>query len=401
VSGSSMFPEKDKLYYILAFLSSNVAFLFLSILAPTVNFQIGNIGDLPIIFDENLKPTINSLAKKNISISKKDWDDYERSWDFKTPTLLQYENHQGLISNAFNLFSYEKKINFEELKKNEEIINENFIKIYNLYNFSPIVNDDDISINRIDIDIDVQNFISYFVGCLFGRYSLDEEGLIYAGGNWDLNKYSKFIPDEDNIVPILDSEYFDDDIINTFVKFLKITFGEPKLEENLSFIAKNLKSKGKTNLEVIRNYFLNDFFKNHVKMYKKTPIYWLFDSGKNNGFKALIYMHRYTPDLVARVRTDYLHKTQKAIELAIENCDSVINNSSNNKEIANANKDKNKLLKQLEETIQYDEALAHIANQQISIDLDDGVKVNYSKFQDVEITLGSGKVKKVNLLKKI
>ena len=218
---------------------------------------------------------------------------------------------------------------------------------------------------------------------------------------WDLSKYTEFLPDTDNIIPILDTEYFEDDIVGRFVEFIKVTFGEETLEENLDFIAEALKNKGNTSREIIRSYFLNDFYKDHLKTYKKLPIYWLFDSGKNNGFKVLIYMHRYEPDTVARVRTDYLHKTQKALETAIASNERIIENSTSASEKAKAVKSKNILVKQLEETRKYDEALAHVANQKIAIDLDDGVKVNYAKFQGVEVSGEGKKDKKIDLLKKI
>ncbi|MEA4957933.1 MAG: restriction endonuclease subunit M, partial [Methanobrevibacter sp.] len=402
VSGSSMFPEKDKLYYILAFLSSNVAFLFLSILAPTVNFQIGNIGDLPLIIDENRKEIIEILAKKNIKLSIEDWDNFETSWDFKVHPILKYLTNNKLISSSFEKLEEESENKYNLLKSNEEKINQEFIEIYNIKNdLTHEVSSTDLTLNKSEINREIKSFISYFIGCLFGRYSLDNEGLQFTGGAFNPSNYSKFLPDDDNIIPVLDTDYFEDDIVTRFIEFLKIAFGSDTLEENLSFIASNLGKKGKSNRDIIRNYFLTDFYKNHAKTYKKTPIYWLFSSGKNNGFKALIYMHRYTPDLVARVRTDYLHKTQKAMEISIENCDSIINNSSNNKEIANATKEKNKLLKQLEETRKYDEVLAHIANEKIELDLDDGVKINYEKFQNIEITTDGEKIKKVNLLEKI
>ena len=247
----------------------------------------------------------------------------------------------------------------------------------------------------------IKSFISYAVGCMFGRYSLDQEGLQYAGGEFNLNNYSKFVPDEDNIIPVLDSEYFEDDIVGRFVEFVKICFGEETLEENLDFIANALTKNKKRSREKIREYLLKNFFNDHKKTYKKCPIYWQFSSGKQNGFNCLVYMHRYEPSLVARIRTDYLHKTQKAIEQAISNCDNIINHSSSNTEITRATKDKNKLQKQLKETKQYDEALTHIANQNIEIDFDDGVKVNYAKFQNIEVSREGKKSKKINLLKKL
>ena len=216
-----------------------------------------------------------------------------------------------------------------------------------------------------------------------------------------MNNYSTFIPDDDNVIPVLDTEYFTDDIVGRFVEFVKICFGEETLEENLDFIAGALKKKGKTSREIIRNYFLTDFFKNHSQLYKKCPIYWQFDSGRQNAFKCLIYMHRYEPGIVARVRTDYLHKTQKAIEQNLARCDNIIANSSNKSEVSKATKDKTKYIKQLDEIKVYDEALRHMASQNIEIDLDDGVKVNYAKFQNAEVSMEGEKPKKINLLKKI
>lgn len=236
---------------------------------------------------------------------------------------------------------------------------------------------------------------------MFGRYNLNQGGLCFAGGEFDLNKYHNFIPDDDNIIPVLDTAYFDDDIVGYFTKFIEKCFGKEKLEENLDFIAKVLSNSSKPSREVLRDYFLKNFFNSHKKIYKKHPIYWQFSSGKENGFNCLIYMHRYEPSLVAKIRTDYLHKTQKAIEQRIISTDNIINNSSSKQEVTKATKEKSKLQKQLKETQEYDEVLAHIANQNIEIDLDDGVKVNYAKFQNIEIKKEGSKTKKANLLKKI
>lgn len=400
VSGSSIFVKKEYLYYILSFLASNVAFLYLSTLAPTVNFQVGNISNIPLIIDDNSIPIVNELAKRNINISKDDWDSSEVSWDFKKHPFLNYgDKSLEMISNK-----YQEHLNgvFDSLKDNEEELNKIFIDIYGLEGeLSYEVNERDIALTRYDYENSVKSFISYAVGCMFGRYSLDEEGLQFAGGTFDRSNYHKFVPDDDNIIPVLDTEYFEDDIVGRFVDFVKVCFGEERKEENLDFIAGALKKKGKTSREIIRNYFLNDFFKDHYKMYNKIPIYWQFDSGKQNAFKCLVYMHRYESDLVARVRTDYLHKTQKAIEQNLAHCDKIIANSSNKSEISKATKDRSKYIKQLDEIKVYDEALGHIANQHIEIDLDDGVKVNYSKFQNVEISREGERTKKINLLKKI
>jgi len=238
---------------------------------------------------------------------------------------------------------------------------------------------------------------------MFGRYSLDEEGLIYAGGEFDIERYKTFIPTEDNVIVIADDDYFEDDIVNRFVEFVKTTFGEGTLEENLDYVAETLgKRTSETSRQAIRRYFLKGFYKDHVKTYKKRPIYWLFDSGKEDGFKALIYMHRYTPSTVARVRTDYLHALQKKYEAAIKRLDIVINSDISTREKTAARKQKEKLNKQLRECISYDQMIAHVASQMIEIDLDDGVKVNYAKFQGVKVSRGEGKKPlKADLLTKI
>ncbi|HHX99995.1 MAG TPA: hypothetical protein GX531_01265, partial [Methanothermobacter sp.] len=355
---------------------------------------------VPLIIDNSYLDHVEKLTAKNIEISRKDWDSFETSIEFKKHPFLEYNGKN--IEKIYDEWKEFTKNQFIQLKNGEETLNKIFIEIYNLKDIlRPEVNDSDLTINRAKLSRDIKSFISYSVGCMLGRYSLDEEGPIYAGGQWDPSKYSKFIPDADNIIPILDTEYFEDDIVGRFVEFVKITFGEENLEENLEFVAKALKKKGTTSREVIRNYFLTDFYKDHVKTYKKRPIYWLFDSGRNNGFKALIYMHRYEPDLVARVRTDYLHKTQKALETAIAHNDRIIETSTSASEKSKAVKARNKLVKQLEETKKYDEALAHVANQKIEIDLDDGVKVNYAKFQGVEVSSEGKKAKQIDLLKKI
>ena len=269
VSGSSIFVNEKYLLYVLAFLTSNVSFLFLSTLAPTVNFQVGNIANLPLKIEDNILNEINQLAKENIDISKEDWDNYETSWDFSFHPLLKYSSN-NLMSQSFKDFEIVSNQNYIKLKKNEERINELFIDLYNLKDdLTNEVNDRDIALNHANYEKDIKSFISYAIGCMFGRYSLDEKGLQFAGGEFNFSKYSKFIPDEDNIIPVLDTEYFNDDIVGQFVEFVKVCFGEETLEENLDFIANALKKKGRTSREVIRNYFLNDFFTDHCKIYQK------------------------------------------------------------------------------------------------------------------------------------
>ena len=384
--------------YILGLLNSNVSQNILNCIAPTLNYQAGDISLIPIIFNENFNNVLKNNISNNIQLCKNDWNDYEISWGFKIHPLLKFKNNK--IEENFKKWAEYKTNDFKQLKLNEIELDRMYSEIYNV-NFDNTVNDKQISIKLADVTEDIKSFISYAVGCMFGRYSLDNEGLQFAGGEFNINNYSKFIPDDDNIIPVLDSEYFEDDIVGRFVEFVKTCFGEEHLEENLDFIANALAKNKKPSREKIRDYFLKNFFNDHKKTYKKRPVYWQFSSGKENGFNCLVYMHRYEPSLVARVRTDYLHKTQKAIEQRIVNIDNILTNSTSTSEKSKASKEKVKLQKQLKETQEYDELLAHIANQNIEIDLDNGVKFNYELFQNIEIKKEGKKSKKLNLLKKI
>ena len=290
-----------------------------------------------------------------------------------------------LIADKFKEWEAECNERFNTLKTNEEELNRIFIDIYGLQDeLTPEVEDRDVTVRKADLQREIKSLISYAVGCMFGRYSLDKEGLIFAGGEWDERSYRRFIPDADNIIPITDEEYFSDDIVGRFVEFIRVVYGEETLEANLDFIAKALGNRGNTSRQIIRNYFLNDFIKDHIKTYQKRPIYWLFDSGKQNGFKALIYMHRWNADTIGKVRVDYLHKLQRVYESEISRMQETIDNSTDSREVANAEKRKDKLLKQLKETREYDEKLSHLALARIDIDLDDGVKVNYEKVQTAQ-----------------
>ena len=388
----------EHLYYFMALLNSAIVNEMISFMNPTLNIVIKDIKSLPVI--EQYDNAIDELVKENISISKENWNLSETSWEFEKHFLLKFKE-DNLIEHAFVSFNNYFDHSFNKLKNNEEELNKIFLKIYNLEGIDYTISDALISLDKYDCKESITSFISYAIGCMFGRYSLDEPGIIFSGGIFNLNRYHQFIPDADNIIPVLDTEYFEDDIVERFVEFVKICFGEESLEKNLDFIAGALNKKGKTSREIIRNYLLSDFFNDHSKKYNKCPIYWQFDSGKQNAFKCLIYMHRYEPDIIARVRTDYLHKTQKAIEQNLSHCDSVISNSSNKSEVSRATKDKSKYIKQLDEIKVYDEALRHMATQNIEIDLDDGVKDNYAKFQKIEISKEGEKSKKINLLKNI
>lgn len=397
-SGSSIFINNHDEDYILGFLNSSVCQSFLDIISPTIHYTVGSVSKLPVFIDSDKRDQIENIVKENVKICENDYNDYEYSWNFKSHPFLLIKGNK--LEDIFEEWKSFKNSQFNQLKTNEVILNELFAEIYNM-DVDCQVQDKHVSVILADYEADIRSFISYAVGCMFGRYSLDSDYIQFAGGHFNINNYPSFKPDNDNIIPVLDAEYFEDDIVGRFVEFVKTCFGEETLEENLNFIANALNKKGKTSREVIRNYFLTEFFKNHVHIYKKNPIYWQFDSGKQNAFKCLVYMHRYETDLVARIRTDYLHKTQKAIEQNLARCDNIISNSSNKSEVTNATKDKTKYIKQLDEIRNYDEVLSHIANQHISIDLNDGVKVNYNKFQKVEISRVGEKTKKINLLKKI
>jgi type II restriction/modification system DNA methylase subunit YeeA len=410
IKGSSGFPKLDKIYYILGFLNSSISQKFVKILNPTITTQVGDMARIPVLFESQVNDKVDSLVQQNIQSSKIDWDSSETSWDFKKHLLL----NDNTVQSAFEKLQKECDDRFNSIKSNEEVLNRIFIDIYGLQGeLTPEVEDKYVTVNRIydskeaipqsmkgskyiltKLNV-VKSFISYAVGCMLGRYSLDKEGLAFAGGQWDSKKYSSFIPDQDNCIPITDEEYFEDDIIGRFVEFVKVVYGKKTLEENLGFIAKALGGKGDTSREVIRNYFIKDFFKDHVKTYQKRPIYWLYDSGKQNGIKALVYMHRYNADTTGIVRVDYLHKMQKIYMSEIDRMQDMIENSLNAREVALAEKRKEKLIKQLKETKEYDEKIAHIALSRIAIDLDDGVKVNYEKVQMGQDT------RKLNILSKI
>ncbi len=287
-----------------------------------------------------------------------------------------------LIADKFKEWEAECEARFNQLKANEEELNRIFIEIYGLQDeLTPEVEDRDVTVRKAELQREIKSLISYAIGCIFGRYSLDVEGLCYAGGQWDASKYKTIIPDADNILPICDDEYFDDDLLGKIVNFVEVVYGKETLEENLRFIADALGGKG-TAREVIRNYLLNGFYADHLKTYQKRPIYWLFSSGKKNGFKALIYMHRYQPDLLARMRTDYVHEQQERYRTQLQVLEDSVQSASPSERVK-LNKQITKLKDQALEVQQYEEKIHHLADQMISIDLDDGVKVNYAKFQDV------------------
>ena len=389
--GPVSFFFNEKLMYHLALLNSKVAMEILGYLAPTINYGPEQINRIPIVYSN--EDEVNQLTKWNILLSQTDWNSFETSWDFVTHPFITYRSGAGFadipmnkwqyrIADAYHTWESNATAQFDLLKKNEEELNRIFIDIYGLQDeLTPEVEDKDVTVRKADIGRDIRSFISYAVGCMFGRYSLDVDGLVYAGGEWDNSKYSTFAADKDNIIPISDDEYFEDDIVGRFVKFVEVVYGKDTLDENLKFIADALGGKGQPK-DVIRNYFLNDFYSDHCKIYQKRPIYWLFDSGKKNGFKCLIYMHRYQPDTIARIRTDYVHEQQARYRTAIADLETRISNASTGERVK-LNKQLKTLNDQAVEIHEYEEKIHHLADQMISIDLDDGVKKNYAIFQDV------------------
>ncbi|WP_338488266.1 BREX-1 system adenine-specific DNA-methyltransferase PglX [Ruoffia tabacinasalis] len=404
--GSVIFPkEENQFNYVFGFLNSKLVENFLLLTSPTLDFHEGPVGNLPFLYRNNIE-LINILVDKNVMKSKIDWDSYETSWDFKESPLIKYHDDTYLLSESYNSWTKVTEERFNQLKENEEELNRIFIDIYGLQDeLTPEVSDRDITITKIydeakDIPEEIkgnqyvltkkdviQQFISYAVGCMFGRYSLDEEGLVYAGGEFDTSRYETYSVVEDNIIPITSDVYLEDDLVNRFIDFVETVYGKETLVENLNFIAEALgQKKNETARDTIHSYFLKDFFKDHAKMYSVTgsgrrPIYWKFTSGRENAFSCFIYMHRYDKTTISRIRTEYLHDVQQRLETRKIDLDQIINSDASTTELNKARKEMRTVEKQLAELVAYDEKLRHMADQQIEIDLDDGFKVNYPKFK--------------------
>ena len=394
-NGLFAYNEEDRLY-LAGLLNTKIANDFLKIINPTINTGSGTLNQVPVLMNHGRRKEIICCVEDTVKLSRMDWDSYETSWDFNRNPMLA----KGKLADAYTAWKADCESRFLQLKANEEELNRIFIDIYGLADeLTPEVADKDITVHRVFDSKDdipesmkgsnyvrtmrdeIVSLLSYAVGCMFGRYSLDVDGLAYAGGDWDDSKYRTFIPDADNCIPITDEAYLEDDIVGRLVEFVRVVYGDDTLEENLAFIASALGNKGNSSREVIRSYFLNDFIKDHIKTYQKRPIYWQFDSGKKNGFKALVYMHRWNADTVGNLRVEYLHRMQRIYEQEIRRMQETIDNGGDSREISKAAKRMDKLQKQLKETKDYDVMLAHIALSRIDIDLDDGVKVNYEKVQ--------------------
>ncbi|MDT7019847.1 BREX-1 system adenine-specific DNA-methyltransferase PglX [Levilactobacillus namurensis] len=391
VSGMSAFStSKDQLMYCLGLLNSTVGNYIFKILNPTIHFQIGNLKAFPVIATDKIDLDVITQL---IMLSSVDWGEFETSWDFgRHPLLTHIADEQqnkvaGKLQNAFQLWQAEAQNRFDQLKANEEALNRIFIDLYGLNDeLSPEVADKDVSVRLADETRDIKSFLSYFVGVVFGRYSLDVPGLAFAGGQWDDGKYQSFIPNQDNLLVLTDADYFGDsrDVIYRLREFLTATFGAATVDENLAYIATALGKKGTSPEDVIRKYFVDDFFKDHNKLYQKRPIYWEFSTGRNNGFKALMYLHRYEASELAMVRTDYLHALQGKYETRLEQLTELAANEPVISQKKRYEKARKHLDKQLQEVQKYDAPLQHLASQRIELDLDDGVLVNHQKLQGDE-----------------
>lgn len=408
-AGMAVYNESH-LLYIIAFLNANCTTkVLIKVINQSLNFNAGDLERLPLIIDKNSVDSVEELTISSINISKADWNSFETSWDFVSHPFVRLSN--GLwdatsisasmhyyygkhievnspLELCYMLWQGECNDRFKKLKENEEELNRIFIDIYGLQDeLVPAIEDKNVTVRKAELTRDIKSFISYAVGCMFGRYSLDIDGLAYTGGEWNSTKYRSYLPDNDNIIPICDDEYFEDDIVGRFTKFVETVFGKDTLEANLSFISKALGGSGDSR-NVIRNYFLNEFFKDHCNTYQvtgsgKRPIYWLFDSGKKNGFKALMYIHRYTPDLIARMRTDYIHPQQSRYRTQIEILENQIKGDISTSERVKLTKQLTKIKDQAKELADYEEKIHHWADKMEPMDLDDGVKVNYAKFQEL------------------
>ena len=392
-----MFP-RNELASILGLLNTKVADTILHVINPTLNYGAGSVSKIPVIFHD-AEEVVERLVNQNIMLSKSDWDSFETSWDFTRHPLLP--TGISRLADAYASWQATCEERFTHLRANEEELNHIFIDIYGLANeLTPDVAEKDVTVARIyDSSDDIpesmkgnsyvltkedvaKSLISYAVGCMFGRYSLDEEGLVYAGGEWDASRYHKYQPDHDDIIPICDDDYFEDDIVGRFCQWMQAAFGAEHLEENLKWVADALGGSGSPR-EVIRKYFLTGFFADHCKRYQKRPIYWLFDAGGKNSFKALMYVHRYDRDTIARLRTGYVYKQQEFFKTKVNLLEQRVDKAASTSERNKAKKELKRISTQLDEIHAYEEKIHHYADLRQEIDLYDGVKHNYALFADV------------------
>ena len=398
-SGAKGYFLEHGMYGVMAFLNSKVTLELLQFLSPTLNYEAGHIANLPVCFQPLDGTNIEKIVRDNIALSKSDWDSFETSWDFARHPLLTYG--ATLLSDAFAQWQATCEERFLQLKSNEEELNRIFIDIYGLgAELSPEVAEKDVTVARIfDTAEDIpaamkgnayvltradvaRSLVSYAVGCMFGRYSLDEDGLVFAGGTWDAGRYQTFVPDRDAILPVCDDDYFEDDLVNCYERWLAAAFGKDSVDANLRWTAEALGLKG-TPRETLRDYFLHGFYADHLRRYQSRPIYWLCDAGKKDSFKALMYLHRYDRDTMARLRMGYVYKQQKLYEAKIELFTQRVATAASTAEKNRTKKTLKKLQDQFTEIKAYEEKVHHFADSRIVIDLDDGVKRNYEIFKDV------------------
>ncbi|GAB2492770.1 hypothetical protein GCM10008929_16390 [Alkalibacterium psychrotolerans] len=403
--GSGIFSNNiNESYVILALLNSNVSYYLLQLLSSTMNFEVNTVGSLPYIcIGNNL--VIDDITKQCIGISICDWNSFETSWDFEEHPFLTHKEDASLIKDSFNNWKVIADERFYQLKENEEELNRIFIDIYGLQDeLTPEVEEKDVTVNKAKLDRDVKSFLSYLVGIMFGRYSLDKKGLAYAGGEWDESQYTSYKPDDTNIIPLTEDQYFEDDIMNKVEELVSLIYGKETLEENLRFIAEALKMKSNESArDRIRRYFMKEFYKDHLKTYQKRPIYWQFTSGKRGAFKGLMYLHRYHKYTVAQLRTEYILHQATVLDNLITHEQQVIGDeTSSATQKARAQKTIDEYTKDRAELAKYDQIIEHVARQQIDLDLDDGVKENYELFQNIEVTDDtSNKPKKQYVFEKI
>ena len=405
-SAPSAFTYNDEdLLVLMALMNSKVEYEYLRFLAPTFHFNPGPISRVPLVYPKESSIEVNSIVKENIRISKHDWDNFETSWDFEEHPFLTHKEDSSLIEDSFNKWNDVAEERFYQLKENEEELNRIFIDIYGLQDeLTPEVAEKDVTVNKAKLDRDVKSFLSYLVGVMFGRYSLDKKGLAYAGGEWDESQYTSYKPDDTNIIPLTEDQYFEDDILNKIEELVSLIYGKETLEENLRFIAEALNMKSNESArDRIRRYFMKEFYKDHLKTYQKRPIYWQFTSGKRGAFKGLMYLHRYHKYTVAQLRTEYiLHQATVLDNLITHEQQVIADETSSATQKARAQKTIDEYSKDRAELTTYDQVIEHIAKQQIDLDLDDGVKENYQLFQNIEVTDDtSNKPKKQNVFEKI
>jgi hypothetical protein len=387
VAGCSIFNLDTYQLFICALLNSKIIEKIINIISGTINYEVGTIKSLPIILPSNsIKAAVDDLTFKCIFYSKNDWDSFETSWDFKQHPFLTYRGEAKTLEECYANWADHAEKQFRQLQKNEEELNRIFIELYGLQDeLTPEVPDEEVTVRRADRVRDAKSFLSYCIGLMMGRYSLDVEGLAYAGGEWDASKYKTFQPDKDGIIPLTETAYFEDDVITRLQELLIIMFGEETLAENLRWLAESLTMKNnETPTERLRRYFFDEFYDDHCKIYQKRPIYWMVESGSKKGFRALFYLHRYKPETLAAMRFTYVQNLQEKLRQEEKRLEQdLINPDLSAAMKKRYEKQLKQIIAQQEELVEFDKKLAELANQRIALDLDDGVVVNYKKLKGI------------------